>query len=555
MRTALLTAVWLGGALVVSLAGLPSVVGQAHEHGPGGAIVIAHDVPADGRTFVGTINHFAVIVKGDDAVPDFHNNIHVRVSLGGVVLFETTPDSGHDYDGVNAFDVVFPAEGDYLVEALDPDAADGAGAGMALASFGGTVLPAPDASSPQAEFAVTAVSAVPTEQVMAGQPVHFSIDLLGGPSAAGGARLDHSDTWFEAWKGDRLEFRAKLHIHDKVQEMDYTFQEPGPYTVRLTGYLAYPSASATLFAPVVHEQSVMVLPGVPVSAVHPESPPVMPEGQGTPPINAVVEGTPGGTYQLIGTFDPYTVVGPDTLQHLVALVVDPATGEPVQHVDFSAVLHGPVTHLFSSASLHEYDGLYELTTRQVLPGFYTLDITAERGDWSDTIHMTYLVMPPVVAVPTVAPSIGTVDFTLDAPAGLAAGETADFVLHGRDVAGQPFAHNEVEFRLFGPGDRATEVPLLLGKLHTHDDGDYGFRAAFPRAGTYTLELTPTPLLANPVLLEAQAFEIVVGDGPGLGGPAADDPGEEAGDRESPAAPALAALVAFAVLALALRRRR
>ncbi|HUR24577.1 MAG TPA: hypothetical protein VM327_00995, partial [Candidatus Thermoplasmatota archaeon] len=377
--------------LALSLAAMPAS-GQAHEHGAGGAIVIAHDVPADGTTFVGTPNHFAVIVKGTDPIPDFHNNVHVRVVLNGIVLFETTPDSGHDYDGVNAFDVVFPAPGAYSVEALDPEDES-----TMVAMFTGTVLPAPGPGKPQAELVVTAASSAPTEQVLTGQPVHFTIDLLDAPAAAGGARIEHSDTWFEAWKDGMLEFRTKLHTHDELQELDYAFQEAGSYTVRVTGYQAYPTLAAQeeFFAPVVHEQSIMVLPGVPVSAVHPESPPMPAAG-----LNAVVLGRGGGTYQLVGTFDPYTVVGPDTLEHLYGLVIDPATGQTIQHVNFEAVLHGPTTHLFSSGTLHEYDGIYELTTRQELPGAYTLDLTAERGDWSDTIHMTFLVAPPVVAVPT-----------------------------------------------------------------------------------------------------------------------------------------------------------
>ncbi|MEA3137036.1 MAG: hypothetical protein QOJ26_1185 [Thermoplasmata archaeon] len=529
-------------AAAILLAAAVPASAQAHEHGVGGAVVIAHDVPADGTTFVGTINHFAVIVKGDDPVPDFHNNIHVRVVLNGLVLFETTPDSGHDYDGVNAFDVVFPAAGSYSVEALDPD--DDA---KMVAMFGGHVLPAPGADAPQAEFVVSAVSAVPTEQVMAGQPVHFTVDLLDAPASSGGARIDHSDTWFEAWMDGRLEFRTKLHTHDELQELDYAFQQAGSYVVRLTGYLAYPSKNATLFAPVVHEQSIMVLPGAPVSAVHPESPPMPAAG-----LNAVVQGKTGGQYLLVGTFDPFTVVGPDTLQHLYALVVDPTTGEPIQHVNFKAVFHGPVTHVFSSDTLHEYDGIYELTSRQVLPGAYTLDVTAERGDWTDTIHMTYLVAPPVVAVPTVSIDVGPVMFDLQQPAALLAGATGDFLLHGADVAGEPFAHNEVEFRLFAAGaDESRSVPLLSGKLHTHDDGDYGFRLAFPEAGTYKLELTPTPLMANPVLLTAQSFDITVASGPGVPPSTAD---AAASAKESPGAPGALVLVGLAALAMALRRR-
>lgn len=520
--TAVLVAACASLLALSALSVLPSASAQGHEHGGMDAgVSIAHDAPADGRTFVGNVNHFSVIAHGDDEVPDFHQDIPWRVTLNGKTLAETTSDSGHDYDGVNSFDIVFPATGAYTVEAI---AADGSMAAM----FNGTVVDGP--LTP----AVLALSM--PEGSIAGQPARFSF-FVHAPDP--GSIIPHSDCTFEAVKGGRTEFRTKLHTHEDEQVLDYAFAEPGDYTVRVLCFQAYPSARATLFAPLVAEELVTVLPGPPVNTG--AAPPLMPP----PPaeLNAVVTAPAGQGMTLVGTFDPYTVVGPDTLQHLNVLAVDDA-GQTIQHVDFTAVLDGPAGQVFASETLHEYDGILEVTARQLLPGPYTLRVTAEGASGSGELAMTYLVAPRAVPI-----NAGLVGVTLDAP-GVVAGAPSTWTL-GATATQRPFAHGELEIRLTAAG---SDIPYLQAKLHTHATGLFPFTVALPTADAYTLDVTPFPLMPELVVVPAaSSFTIQPDSGVAL----ADTPAQDASPavQEASAAPATFLLGALAALAAAFHRRR
>lgn len=508
-RATLLCVATLAAAWVAPLA-----TAQDHEHDAAGPILLAHDGPADGRQFVGNLAHFVAIVHGDDAVPDFHQDVPVRVWLNDRILFETTPDSGHDYDGVNAFDIVFPETGPYRVEALGAD-------GKPADTFAGEVLPAPDLQ----------VSMGSSEQfeILAGVPVSYTYEV-----SDGGALVAHSDCWVELLQADKTLLRTKTHTHEEPQEVTLTFPAAGTYTLRRTCFQAYPSLKATLFVPHVVEQSIGVGAGPPLAV----GTQVNDGAQATPPTaqNAVVQGAAGGELLLIGTFDPYTIVGPDTLQHLMVLAVDPSTGAPRQHVDFTASLSGPAGGvLFASDTLHEYDGVYELATRQAVPGPYTLVVTADAGDWSDQVILQWLVAP--AAVPT---SAGTVGFNL-ASHGRNAHNAADYELTATAQTG-PFAHSEVELQILGDGP----VPLLRAKLHTHDDGAFPFRLELPE-GTYDFAFDAFPLMPEAVFVEPVHYAVDVGPPVGV----ALDSGEAG--QAAPALPTVW-LAGILVLAAALRRR-
>lgn len=510
-------------ALLTLLAPAPAA-GQSHEHGAMNAgIAIAHDAPPDGRTFVGNVNHFSVIVHGDDAIPDFHQDVPWRATLNGATLAETTVSSGHDYDGVNTFDIVFPAEGAYTVEALDE-------AGNAVATFNGTVHPAPDRPG--------AIKLdLPSAPVLAGQPARFTYSVSDGSEGASDLPIAHSDCTFETLLDGRPEFRAKSHTHEERQQVSYAFAQAGSYTVRVLCFQAYPSLRATLFAPVVAEASVMVLPGPPANtaAGAPASPP--------PPtaLNAVVTAPAGDGMTLVGTFDPYTIVGPDTLQHLNVLAVD-GTGQTIQHVDFTAVLDGPAGQVFASDSLHEYDGILEVTTRQLVPGPYTLRVTAEGGSGTGELAMTYVVAPRAVPL-----NAGLVGVTLDAP-GVALGEASKWTLAAGATSGA-FAHGELDIRLTAAG---SQVPYLQAKLHTHDDGTFPFTVALPTAEPYTLDVLPFPLMAELVLPEPVSFTVQPTGGEPI--PSMPLTTTGAGSQDAAALPAVVLLAGLAALAVALRRR-
>jgi hypothetical protein len=510
---------WL---LVVLLAAAPLAGAQGHDHGNQGPTLLTHDGPADGRQFVGNLAHFAAIAHGTDALPDFHQDVPMRITLNGRVLFESTPDSGHDYDGINVVDVVFPETGPYVVEALDVS-------GNAVATFSGQVLPAPEAT-----FAL--LSNEWMEQASVGQAVALTYWVA--PNATADDVVAHTDCWFEVVRDGRTEFRTKTHTHEEKQVVQYAFGQAGPHLVRTTCFQAYPSAKATLFAPVVREQTIEVEPalpdGIPAGSPMLDAPVVPPTAQ-----NAVVQGAAGGELLLVGTFDPYTVVGPDTLQHLVVAAVDPVSGAPRQHVDFTATFTGPSGLIFSSETLHEYDGLYEFAARQAVPGVYTLRVTADAGDWTDSIAMAYTVTPPVV--PT---SAGQVSFNLGYR-GANEGIVGDYQFDANAASGA-FAHSEIELRVLGA---ASPVPLVVAKLHTHADGSFPFRMSLPE-DQYTFQVDGFPLMPEAVLVSADSFAVDVG--PALG--TSDDDPASGSPEETPSLAFLWCAGVLLVAGLLARRR-
>lgn len=502
---------------------LPLVAGQGHEHGgPGGPVAVVTDLHTDGLAFAGTPAHFAVVAFGSDDEPDFHQDMPVRVLLDDVVLWQTTAASGHDYDGIVELDIVFPHPGTWRVEALDAD-------GGVLAHREGTVV------ERVTEPEVTWLGTVPaTASVL--EPLRLEYGLAG---AAG--LLNHTDVVLELYRDGLLVFRTHTHTHTETQSVGLRFPEPGEYTLRRIGYQAFPTEDDAAFRPVVDERTITVT-GVPPAPV--PSTPTLPGA--TTDLNAVVRGEAGGAYQLLGAFDPYTVVGPGTLQHLSALVVDPEERALVQHVDFEATLTGPAGELFSSSTLHEYDGIYELATQQTLPGTYRLAVTASYGDWSDAIELVYVVAPPAAA--TVA---GPQVLTLTSGA-LTESQPSPIEFRAADAAGNPFAHGELEIDL---RDR-DGLSLLHAKLHTHGDGAFPATVAVP-AGSNPLHVTPFPLMPQPALtyhqdelgtplgfrLDAEPGAVLFDDGPMPDGP-----------TPEASIPGLGLATVLGILALGLLRR-
>jgi hypothetical protein len=522
--------------LLAALGSTPASA-QTHDHEAGGNGAIAHDVPPNGDTYVGALNHFGVLVLGEDDVPDFHQDLRITVTLNGATVMETTQDSGHDYDGVNLFDVTFAAPGSYMVMAYDGD-------GALVGHFNGTVYPMDHWSR-----AVNATLQVDAPEAFLDGIGQFTYSIR-GPD---GAILPHTDAWFEVRRGDDLHFRTKTHTHEAEQSLA-VLAPAEPFTVRITAYQAYPSAGASVFKPIVWEEDfsgVTVPPGVmPVTPTPPE--PFQPDA---PLENAVETGTNAGQYKLLATYDPWTTVGPDTQMHLNAIVMDPAARAPVQHVDFEARLYDMRGNLFfSSDTLHEYDGIYEMTALAPV-GEYVLAVDAQKGDWTSHVDIPYTVVPPVlpatVGVPPSA-AAGPMLYSVQEFQPVA-GQPFELDIQARNLAGQPFSHSEIDYVIL-EGD----VPVQAGKLHTHDDGDFQLTAALP-AGDYAFWMSPFPLEPQPVAGYSYGpftgsdmsmrLQFEVKEGPGF--PAAPDAaptGEEPPAEEMPV-PLTAVLAGLAVALL------
>ncbi|MES2154685.1 MAG: hypothetical protein V4510_06065 [bacterium] len=546
-----------GLAAVVLLAlAMPSVSAQ-HEHGAATAVVIAHDANADGVEFVGNLAHFGVLDLGDDVVPDYHQQNHIKVTLNGVPILETTPDSGHDYDGVNMFDVTFPAAGTYTVADYDE-------AGTMLAMFNGTVMDAPE--DPVLRYPTLPLTG--PETFTPGVPSTFTFQLLDH-----GRTLNHTDAWFEVRDASGLQFRTKTHTHTEAMEVSYLYTGNEPsFTVTVTGFIAFPGPGTTLFEPVTSSKLVTIAPGVVGTAFMP-GPIVQPD---EPQSNAVVQSPAGGLYSLVGTYDPWTTVGPQTQMRLTALAMDPITHHPVPHVNVVATLtqRGTGYTIFTSKTLHEYDGIYEFTAVEPV-GEYVLSVDATRGNWSAHIDLPYAVVPPIDAA---LPGQGTVPLSLASPIeyvdisglnGHANGIPFKLHLFIHDAAGNPLQHSEVDYAIRNllSGDNRF-ITVAAGKLHTHETGTFDVNVSLP-SGLYQLLLSPFALEPRPTMTfygnqcnsggpgEMCPLQLVifdVGGGPGYPMAAAPTP-PATEDGQAHGSPAPATVFALAAIAVAFAARR
>lgn len=494
------------------LMAFPAVAQHAHETSD--RVFIAHDVAPDGRTYVGNPVRFTVVAHGGDGIPDFHQDIPIRIRMANVTLLETTVVSGHDYDGMASVDVAFPVPGPYTVEALDS-------AGAVLASFSGYV----EARPPSGDVAFDA-DKLPL-QWTAGTPNCVSFEQQRNQT-----RLTHVDTRLEITRNGRTMLDTKLHAHDDRQSYCYTPFLPGNYQIRWLSYQAYPTATGNRFDAFVTVQNFTVLPGVPVPAPVPAAP---------TELNAVaVAGD--GDLRLVGTFDPYTLVGPDTMIRLHGLVVNTTTLAAVQHVNFDVKLEGPEGVVFQSDSLHEYDGIYDLGVRNTLPGMYRATLGASYKSWSAQVELAYVVLPPVL--PTNAGPASVTFTPPQSPAGQAS------LLHwaATTPGDRAFAHSELRVAILGQGP----VPIYETKLHTHGDGTFDAWFNPPEVGIYQVRTDNFALLPEAATGQTLSFDWTATTGPALHQSTFAAVGDADLSAKSPGLPV--ALLGLALLAFALRRR-
>ncbi len=511
--------------VILTLLLLPagSHAATAGEAGP--RVVVTHDTPEDGTTYVGNVNHFGWVLFGEDGAPAFHHDAVVEITLDGRTLYKTEPSSGHDYDGVDEIQISFPTTGTYEVSVTIPT-----GEGEVTDTFQGQVLAAPDATA--------SLPIDGPETATAGEPVTFTYELLD----ADDDRIPHSDVLVQVRDVDQSKeiLRVHTHTHEDTQTFQHVFTEPGTYEVVFLGYQAFPSPDSAMFGPVreVHEITVEEgeMPDVP--AASPGAP------TNRPLENRVDAGSNDGPYELWATYDPYTSVGVFGRIHLTTVITDAATGDPVPHVDLDASLTGPGGQvLFQSETLHEYDGVFHLAGAYSTPGDYTLEVTAEKGAWTDTTTHRFSVHPPVVPM-----AAGPQFATLDHPDTIEAGTPTKLTVKATDEAGRPFDHSEMTVTV---RDGTTGLPLLSDKVHTHASGTFPITATFPTQGDYVVEvdgvdLEPTAAtqVHGPSADQPPIFDVTVEDGPGLGGP--DEQLDAAGDQAPDTVPGPGAWIAVLV---------
>lgn len=461
-------------ALVV---GFGTVAAQAQPR-----VHILHEVPDDGYTFAGNPTFYGWVLLADDGTPNTHKNGKIRVSQNGALLYETKGgasgmETAHDYDALNSFMFAFPRTGPYEIFTEVP-----AAAGLSVNStFTGFV------GAPENPVVADIDTKDFPKNAQTGVPVTFKFFLEDESKEL----LPHTDALFEVRRAEDnwLLFRTHTHTHTEAMSVDYAFAAEGEYLVRLVGYQAFPGKTGASFEPFAKLHRIAVT--------------------GLPPINADARAAPASPssepdseddkeYQLLVTYDPAPTgtsspnVGPFGNVRLNVLVYDPAEKALVPHVNFDAHLYDALMNTrFQSASLHEYDGQLEVVDQEGVPGTYTLDVKASKGDWSASrtlqFTVTPLATPPNSAGPTIITATGL--------EGLKAGVPQDITFTAANLGGRPHSHSEIEIQVLR-GD-AAGPPILINKLHTHGDGKFTATITFPDAGDYTLLLDPETVHGDP----------------------------------------------------------
>ena len=412
-------------------------------------LLLTHDVPDDGTTFLGNVDRFGFVLT-DDGTPLFHQDVHFEVVQGNTTLLSLTRPAGHDYDALGSFLVAFPNVGPYEVRATWRDES---------AVFRGEVLPPPATNA-------TLVVDGPGD-LAPGEPATFTYSLQADGIVA------HTDILVQVLDAHGREvLRTQTHTHAADQAFGYRFPAAGDYTVRFTGFKAFPTPDAFLFPSVVAEHRVTV-PAEPDPLVPDVLGLLQEDASPAPPMpeNRVVEGSQG-PLRLIGTYDPYTSVGTGQAMRLGAVVVA-EDGRPAAHTDFKATLTGPDGVVFQSDTLHEYDGVFEFLDRRDTPGDYALRLEASRGEWSDAIEMPYQVREAAM-------DPGAPELTIDATDMQGCGsQTLGFAAF---LGGQRFQHSEVAFTITDAAGRTVRD----GKLHTHDSGAFDVVIGGLPTSTYTV---------------------------------------------------------------------
>jgi hypothetical protein len=439
-------------------------------------VVILHDVPDDGRTFVGNAVQFGWMMLTASHEATVHKDGHIRVVHNNRTIYETHGTSAaHDYDALNTFTIRFDEPGPYRVEASVPRPT-----GVLRDAFEGFVHPRNESQ----------VTASPVLSARLGPIEPTGGRWLGASWALNGPHeeiLDHTDGLVDVRDAlGVLRLRTHLHTHESPMSFNLRLDASDSATVAAQGYNAFPTESGAQFASVAAQQRADGC----LSCAS-----MGPSGAVLGPANP-----DASKYKVLTTYDPYATTYLGGPIRVNVVVLDALTGRPVPHVDFVAVLSRDVPEaagaqtVFSSSTLHEYDGVFEFLYRATVPGPYMLSVLAKRGQWSELVKAPFTVLP-VGAKPEVAQAMVRIDgFGADALIPALQVQTLSFSLVS--ALGMPVRHAEVDFQILGPD---SQVVAIANKLHTHDNGTMAFDFSLSQAGAYTLRLDPFTLDGEPIV--------------------------------------------------------
>lgn len=434
-------------------------------------VFILHDSTDDGYTYAGNLNQFGWLLLDEEGKTQVHKNAKIRIIQDNATLYETLGgkgwDTGHDYDALSPILFRLLRAGNYTVHAE----VNLSGGVSVAADFNGVAVERNDLVNASIQNLAGFPS---TTRTLVQTPFKFQVV---GPD---GAMLEHVDSFFEVRDAlsNRLLFRTKLHSHAYPMEVDYGFTESGSYKIRILAYQAYPEPNVVAFLPVQRTWNIEVT----------SSPPPAPVTSSFSPTSS------NESYRLLHTYDPAPpgpnydgtpVVSPAANVRLNLLVYDPTEKRLVPHVDFRATLLNAAGHqLFSSGTIHEYDGHLEVITAPRVPGDYRLQVIATASGWTAKKELSFRVAPPTNLLAGTAgspprPYLGcTGPITVSVSGLLPTFSGGRVDLATKLATGDPCQHAEIDLQWLD----SAGIPYLVNKLHTHGDGRFAFEAIAPESG-------------------------------------------------------------------------
>lgn len=539
MERALLVA--LVGTLI--LTSIPVAAARPDGAGSGPHVELVHDAARD-RTLPAQIPvTFGWVLFDANGEPFPHHDAVFEVTLDNTTLLRTTPASGHDYDGVDRYTVVFPEPGRFTVTVRvlvrDPllphgPSIDGEEDVLASDTITGRVVSA-HASDGNASLTVPE-----TPAAWSAEPITYR---LASPSG-GVAEATQADLRVRRLDDGMETLHIRTHADDGTHRVRYAFPAPGTYAVEAT--LHGRGAGHPAIAPVHVAKEVTVT----------EAGPALPRPATRTFENTVDVGEADGEHALFATYDPYTAIGPDGRIRLGTVAWDGAANRTARDVRMSVTLTGPDgATLLATSSLRAPQGVQVVTIAPERTGDYALALDARGPGWDGSSRHRFSVQPPVHGT-TAGPLLTGVA----APSSLEAGDPASLAFAVHDAADRAPIHTEVDFRLTR-GDRG--VAVAAGKLHAHRNGTFPTTVRFETGGRHRVDLRPTPTLAMPItayhgdmLGEPPVFDLDIAPGPASGAVPSPAPSETADGEAGATVPLLAPgvlLVAAAVAAWVRRR--
>lgn len=481
-------------------------------------LLVNGDVNAS-SVHAGEIVSFTWLLLDGDGEPFVHHDAFVQVTLDDTVLLETTPASGHDYDGMDTYRVRVPAT-----------AAGGNLTALVEITPRGSTEPVVDRV------------VLPVEPLAASSP---TVDVTVGGAASTGDLATLRATVTDAPGSSTIAWRVRelgtgfdvLRVETRARgthEVRFAFPDATRYEVHAT-LLSHPAAAGSATVQVLHH-----------------APPTTPADPPTrrPMENAVERGTAPDGHVLFATYDPYTSIGPHGRIRLGAALLHEDARVPVEPPGFSAELTGPHGRvLLASQDLHAPGGLLTVAVHRPEVGDHVLHVTLADGQRS-------VELPWSVHAPMVANAAGPQFTHLEHPGRVLEDGAERFTLYVADAAGVPFMHSEVDLRVVGPDG----VPWVTGKLHTHSDGAFPVDLRLPTEGPWRVEASPTalhpsptPAYYGPTVGSVPAFTVDVAAVPGVGDDAAEALGSSDVAAEVPGFHAVLAMLSLVLVGAGLRR--